>query len=85
MLREGRIDQKEWDEIIFPAIQKGKLKERNDLQYKGLLVVYELFDTVIEDIDGNLYHCDAWAPPHEKPYVNVTRYGRRKINIPKRI
>ncbi len=72
-LKEGRIYTEEWDKKIIPAIDSGVLKERKDLAPKGFLMVYQTFDSVIEE-DGKLFSCCAWSPPSGESYVEVKKY-----------
>ena len=74
MIEVRRYEEEEWNGNILPLIKKGTLKERKDLNDGGFLIIYELFDTVIEDTDGKLYKCNAWGPPSGNPYVNVFEY-----------
>jgi hypothetical protein len=74
MLKEGRLKAKHWDNEVMPAIEKGILKERKDLNDGGLLVIYQQFDSIIEDTDGKFYRCTAWNPTGSESYVDIKNF-----------
>lgn len=74
MLKEGKIEAKEWNEKYMPAIDLGFLKVRSNLKEDGFLMIYEIFNAIIEDEDGSLYNVTAWSNPSDDPHVIVSEY-----------
>jgi hypothetical protein len=57
-LEEKTYSPKEWNENIMPLVEKGVLKDRSkELVKTGLAYIYEVFEAVVEDTDGQLYRC----------------------------
>lgn len=73
-LEIGRMEGKKWDTVVMPAVKSGLLKEKKDLRLPGFLMIYQVFETILEDENGKLYICTAWTPPIGDPYVDVEEY-----------
>lgn len=59
MLEEGTVNHKHWNEVIYPAIKSGTLKDRSKLLPHTSVYVHIILDCLIEDVDGKLYRCEG--------------------------
>lgn len=72
LLKERTFGSKEWNKKIMPAIKSGKIIERKDLIEPGFLMVYQLFDSFLEE-EGTVFSVTGWETPELKTYVEVKR------------
>jgi hypothetical protein len=57
-MKEKRYSPDEWNKKIMPLVEKGILKDRTkEFVKSGMAYIYEAFEGVIEDTDGQLYRC----------------------------
>jgi hypothetical protein len=62
-----RLTSKELREKIFPLINKGIIKDLNEVwNNTGCLMVYEAYSAFLGDTDGKVYKVSAWASPGSK-------------------
>jgi hypothetical protein len=70
-MKTGKVDMDYWNDVIMPLVESGDIKERKDLMYKGFLLIYQIFNSVLETKDGRLYNVVGWNYP--EPYVDIVR------------
>jgi hypothetical protein len=69
----GKIDIDTWNEEIFPKFETGEIKERKDLIKDGFLMVYQIFNSVIQEGE-ELYNVSGWRlPGKEGGYVVIEK------------
>ena len=65
------INRDDWNDVYMPAFERFLIKERLELLLSNSKFAVDVFETVLEDTDGRLYHIAAKTPKYGDTLVQV--------------
>lgn len=73
MLTDKRYNMNEWNNVVMPLVESGKLVQATGYMEERVAPIYRVFRAMLKDVaTGKWYRATGWAPPSGEPYVEVS-------------